>query len=146
MAIESKLLLTDLKWSGEGDFIIENGDLADTSINLGAAFIQEVQERVKSSTGDWGLQTDKGANMDDFIGETINKELQTQIEDAIVFSLTKDLFLDSQDFVVTAAPISTTQLAVRIDFDTSLTNLVPDSTILLKIVYDTSGKGPFIIG
>lgn len=143
--IEKRIRLTDLKWSQEGDFEVENGDIADTRYINGRAFIQEITERVKSSANDWKLQRNKGAGVDNFRGEINNIETQAQIENAIAFSLTRDRFLDQQDFTVMAAPVSTTEIAVRIEFDTSLTDVVPDSTIQLKLIYDTDGKGPFII-
>lgn len=143
--IDSKLKLTDLKWAGVGDFIIENGDIADTLSVSGLAFIQQIEERVKSGYKDWKLNPMEGAGLDEFKGKVNSLQTQREIENSIEFSFTKDLFLDRQDFKVTAAPISHTQVAVRIDFDTSLTDVVPDSTILIKVVYDTDGNGPFIV-
>lgn len=143
--IERRIRLTDLKWSQEGDYEVENGDVADTRYIPARAFLQEVTDRVKSSANDWKLLKNKGANVDDFKGEINNSDTHAQLENAISFSLTRDRFLDQQDFQVLAAPVSTTEVAVRIDFDTSLTDVVPDSTIQLKLIYDTDGKGPFII-
>ena len=143
--IEQRINLTDLKWSNEGDFIVENGDLADTKNIEGLAFLQEVSDRVKSSFADWQLMPEKGANLDEFIGMINSSSTQKAIEDAISFSFTKDNFLDRQDFQIAAIPVDNTQIAVRIDFDTSLTDVEADSTIQFKLIYDTSGKGPFIV-
>jgi hypothetical protein len=143
--IERRIKLTDLKWSIEGDFIIENGDLADTKNIAGLAFLQEVSDRVKSSFADWELMPDRGSNLDEFIGSINSARTQKAIEDAISFSFTKDNFLDRKDFQIAAVPIDNTQIAVRIDFETSLTEFDTDSTIQFKLIYDTSGKGPFIV-
>lgn len=143
--IEQRIRLTDFKWSQEGDYEIENGDIADTISKPGMAFVQEVTERIKSSANDWKLFKNKGANVDSFRGELNDANTHSQIENSISFSLTRDRFLDQQDFRVLAAPVSATEVAVRLDFDTSLTDVVPDSTIQVKVIYDTDGKGPFII-
>jgi hypothetical protein len=143
--IERRINLTDLKWSSDGDLVVENGDLADTKNVTGLAFLQEVSDRVKSSLGDWKLVPSKGADLDEFIGQTNSAKTQKAIESAISFSLTKDMFLSREDFQVTAIPINRTEIAVRIDFETSLTDVEPDSTIQFKLIYDTSGKGPFIV-
>lgn len=143
--IEQRIRLTDLKWSQEGDFEIENGDIADTVNIAGRAFIQEITDRIKSSVGEWKLLPNKGANVDDYKGEINNEDTHNELQTAISFSFTRDRFLDQQDFRVLAAPVSSTEVAVRIDFDTSLTDVVPDSTIQVKVIYDTDGKGPFII-
>lgn len=143
--LERNISIVDFKWSADGDFDLENGDIATTSAMPAKGFLQEVIDRIKSSTNDWRLQPRKGANVDDFQGEINNRQTHRRIENAISFALTYDLFLARQDFKVTAAPVSNSQVAVRIDFDTSLTDTVADSTIQVKVIYDTNGKGPFII-
>lgn len=143
--IERRINLTDLKWSSDGDLVIENGDLADTRYVVGLAFLQEVSDRVKSSLGDWKLTPTKGADLDEFIGQINSSATQQAVENAISFSLTKDMFLSREDFQVSAIPINQTEIAVRIDFDASLTDAEPDSTIQFKLIYDTTGKGPFIV-
>lgn len=145
MALQTKFSLIDFEWSSDGDWVIRNGDLADTKISTGRGFIQEVEDRVKSSFEDWKLQPKRGSNIEDFHGENNNQRTWKSIEAALGFSLTKDAFLDQQDFIVTAAPLSNTELAVRIDFNTSLTDAVPDSKIVVKVAYDLAGQGPFIV-
>jgi len=143
--IDLRLDMVDLSWSSSGDFIIENGDLADTFSTEGLGFIQEAEERVKSSAGDWKLLPEKGANIDEYHGEINNLDTWKSIESSITLALTADSFLNKQDFAITIAPITQTEIAIRIDFNASLTAIVPDSTIVIKVVYDLVGKGPFII-
>lgn len=145
MAIETRIEIVDLEWSLEGDFVIRNGDISDTENSKGRAFIQEVEDRTKSSFEEWKLLPNKGANIEEFSGEINNERTWKAIESSISFSLTKDGFLDQRDFTVTAAPVSNTSVAVRIDFNASLTNLIPDSKIVVKVVYDLQGQGPFIV-
>lgn len=145
MSIRKRINIVDMEWSSDGDFVIRNGDLSDTLNFRGMGFIQEVEDRVKSTLEDWKLLPKKGANIEEFYGEQNNKKTWKQIETAISFSLTKDGFLNSQDFSVTVAPLSNTEVAARIDFNISLTDTVPDSKIVVKVVYDLAGQGPFII-
>jgi protein tyrosine phosphatase len=145
MALQTKLPIIDLEWSSDGDFVLRNGDLADTKISKGRGFIQEVEDRVKSSTNDWKLLPRRGANIEEFHGEVNNQKTWKSIEAAISFSLVKDGFLEQQDFIVTAAPLSNTEVAVRIDFNASLTDTVPDSKIVVKVAYDLAGQGPFMV-
>ena len=145
MAIERRVGIVDFEWSGDGDWVIRNGDISDTNNSTGRAFIQEVEDRAKSAVDDWKLQPQKGANLEDFEGEVNNERTWKRIEAAIDFSLTKDGFLDQSDFIVTAAPVSNTEVAVRIDFYASLTNIIPDSKIVVKVVFDLKGQGPFIV-
>lgn len=145
MALNERIDLIDFKWSNDGDWVIENGDIADTSRAVGQGFIQEVQDRIKSSFDDYKLLARRGANLDDFEGEINNEATWSSIESNITFSLTLDGFLDDSDFIVTVAPLSESEVAARVDFNTSLTNVSPDSKITVKVVYDLNGKGPFII-
>ena len=145
MPIEKRIGIVDFEWSIDGDFVFRNGDLADTKISVGRAFIQQVEDRVKSSARDWKLELSKGANIEDFHGEINNEDTWKKIEAAIAFSLTKDGFLDQQEFLVTAAPLSNTEVAARIDFNTALTNVIPDSKIVVKVAYDLLGQGPFMV-
>jgi len=145
MAIETKIDIVDFEWSHDGDFVIRNGDISDTYKSLARGFIQEIEDRIKSSYEEWKLLPNRGANLDEFHGKINNEQTWKEIESTINFALTKDAFLDQQDFMVTAAPVSNTEVAVRIDLNASLTNSVPDSKIVVKVIYDLAGQGPFII-
>jgi len=145
MAIETRIELVDFEWSLDGDFVVRNGDLADTANSTGRGFIQEVEDRVKSSFGEWKLLSEKGANLEDFEGQVNNEATWKRVEAAIDFSLTKDGFLEQADFTSTAAPVSNIEIAVRIDFNAALTNVIPDSKIVVKVVFDLQGQGPFIV-
>jgi len=145
MAIERRIDIVDFEWSNDGDFIIRNGDISDTYRSVARGFIQEIEDRVKSSYEEWKLIPNRGANLDEFHGQINNEKTWKAIESTINFALTKDGFLDQQDFMVTAAPVSNTEIAVRIDFNASLTNVIPDSKIVVKVIYDLAGQGPFII-
>jgi hypothetical protein len=145
VSIQTSFEIIDYAWSVDGDFELRGGDIATTSTKRGKGFLQEVRDILMSSTGDWLLDRQRGANIDAFIGEVNSSNTRTRIEESIKFALTKDGFLEKQDFIVTAARASTTQTVVRIDFDTSLTDGEANSTIQFNIVYDTDGKGPYII-
>ena len=145
MAIETRIELVDISWSSEGDFIINNGDLGDTFQNIGKGFIQEIEDRVKSAFKDWKLLPNRGSDLNEFEGQVNNEDTWRDIELSISLALTRDSFLEQQDFVVTTAPLSNTQIGIRIDFNVALTNIVPDSTITVKVIYDLKGLGPFII-
>lgn len=145
MSIQRNFEIIDYEWTADGDFALRGGDIATTVNKRGKGFLQEVRDRVMSSYGDWLLDKQRGANIDTYVGEINSPSMRAEIEDSIRFCLTKDGFLEKQDFTVLAARASTTQVVVRIDFDTSLTNGEADSTIQFNIVYDTDGKGPYII-
>lgn len=143
--INEAIGIVDLKWSNDGDFTLANGDLADTIHVTGSGFLQEVEDRVKSSSGDWKLYPSKGSNLEDFKGENNDPLTWALIEQSITYALTANQFLNKNDFKIVIAPISPDEIAIKIDFDVSLTEVQPDSTISIKMIYNLDGNGPFII-
>jgi len=145
MSIDTAISLVDFEWSSDGDFVIRKGDLSDTYDSTGKGFVQECEDRIKSEQFDWKLLPTKGANLIDFFGENNTEKTRKTIEEIIKTSLTEDGFLDSSDVSVYAAPLSSTEIVVRVDIDTQGIEEIPDSEIIIKIVYDLQGQGPFIL-
>jgi hypothetical protein len=143
--IEERINIVDLRWSQQGDFIIKNGDISDTSNKPAEGFLQEVADRIKSSFGDWASMPDRGANIDSFFGAINDENTWDELEMAIEESLTKNYFLFNQDFNVLVAPLSIDEVGIRIDFDTSLTATIPDSTMILKAIYSFKSNEIYIV-
>lgn len=135
----------DFKWSDMGDFIVNGGDLEDTRELQGTGFIEEVQRRVKSGFGDWKLAEDDGANLHVYENRINNEATWRDISDAISFSLTKDFFLVPLDFQVFVAPVSTNEVAVRIEFSDNIRRQIDPKLHNVKIVYNLEGQGPFVM-
>lgn len=142
--IRNRIGLIDVKWSSDGDFIIEVGDMGDSKVSPGLAFLQEAEDRVKSSFNDWKLQDLKGANLEEFEGRENNQTTWSAIEESIKYSFTKDSWLDASDFSVFVAPVSRFEVGIRIDFNTALTNIVVDSKITIRVIYDLQENRSFI--
>ena len=143
--ITKRISMVDFGWTSQGDLELFNGDIADTVNTVGKAFIQEVGDRIRSSQGEWTMYPTRGADIDQFIGEINDREVRDGISDSIKFALTKDSFLTRNDFTILVARVATTEVAIRIDFDTSLVDVEPHSSLQFNVLYDTDGKGPFII-
>jgi len=143
--IEDRIEMVDFGWSSEGDFILMNGDIYDTDKKPGEGFQQEVEDRIKSSLRDWKLYEYRGADIEEYHGELNNETTWVNMGNSLDYSLTNDNFLNRQDFIISIAPVSNTGVAIRIDFDTSLTDITPDSTISVKVAFDLNGQRPFII-
>ncbi len=65
----------DLWYSGDGDLVVGgDGDLRDTSDDKSRtrALIQEIQQVLSSSTGDWKSNPTFAADLAEFIGEIAN--------------------------------------------------------------------------
>lgn len=143
MALEDVIEQNDLAWSDEGDFIIDRGDIGTTLSSLTRIITQEIADRIKSSSGDWKLYRDRGAGLESFRGEVNNERTRRLIKLSVSKALTRNRFMEEDDFSVSVAPISHNSVAIRIDVDMTQFNSFPDDTFVFKAIYDTEGKGPF---
>ena len=135
----------DLLFSEIGDFIIENGDLKDTRYLRGIGFIEEVESRLKSSTNDWTLNPDYGANIGSFRGLSNSKVAWRRLEDSISYALTQDGFLLIGDFSVFAIGINESQVAVKIVFSDNIRKDIDYKIQDVRIVFDLLSDGPRIM-
>lgn len=135
----------DLLWSDIGDFLVQTGDLRDTREMSGLGFIDEIERRIQSSFGDWKLKPEEGANLHIFRGKINNEETWGEIRDSISFALIADNFLTISDFEIYVAPISHSEVAIRIDFSDNIKRKIDERIQTIKVVYDLNGQGPFIM-
>ncbi|MDD3412425.1 MAG: hypothetical protein PHY47_00330 [Lachnospiraceae bacterium] len=135
----------DLTWSDMGDFTVALGDIEDTRAVKGKGFIEECQRRIQSSFNDWKLRNQDGANLHVFKDRINNEILWNEIKDSIVFALTFDSFLSPLDLTVHVAPVSATEVAVRIDFSDNIKKHIDPSLHMIKVIYNLTGEGPFIM-
>lgn len=79
MATKADRFTTDDLWYSElGDFVVDDsGDLKDTSVDQSRtrALIQEIQQVLTSSTGDWKTDPTFAADLGDFIGEAASYKI-----------------------------------------------------------------------
>lgn len=143
--INTRIPLVDLKFTQVGDLSIKQGDLEDTSRVPGLAFRQEVRNRISSAIGSWKTAPRIGSNIDTFEGLPNNADTGAKLENDAANALTKDGFLNRNDFHVKAIPVSQIAILLRIQFRGILTDQLPDSTIVFSIIHDLSGRGPFIV-
>ena len=143
--INARIGLVDVSWSAAGDFILEKGDLQDTGKVFGLAFLQEVKARVSTTVGDWATVPNLGCYLDQMSGQPNNQNTANALQAAITYSLTNDNYLAPSDFSINVIPMSISNLLIRITFLGILTNQPINSKMVLNIVYDLTGKGPFIV-
>lgn len=71
--------------------------------------------RLKTYKGDFELEPNCGANLEDLIGEPNAPETGERACIKVKEALTHDGFLDESDFTVRASPLSITELLILID-------------------------------
>jgi hypothetical protein len=107
--------INDLYFTGEGDFNLgDNGDLEDTKYYAYRGFIQRVLNRMKSTRGDWPLQSSVGADLHSFIGSPNTKEIALDIQDRIRVELEQENLLLGGELQVKVFPTSKYSVAIAL--------------------------------
>lgn len=95
---------TDIVFDDYGDVQISNGDIKIISNRL-LILRQHSIDRIKSSFGDYKLYKNLGADLNYYIGKPITNNIESQIEESIIRSLTIDGFLERRQIACVATLI-----------------------------------------
>ena len=137
------ILATDLRWSWDGDFVVTDGDLADTSLNRLLSLIQEAKSRVKSDIGDWKLHPYLGASLSELQGEPNTPALAQEGVTRIKAALEKNNFIPSGMVDVSYVPIDNETILFKIKI--SIAGANNNEIIQLGLVVDFAEEGIFFI-
>ena len=136
---------TDLRFSQNGDFIVQHGDLLDTFELNGLGFIEEVELRIKSSANDWYFDSEYGASLHVFEGRMITPALLENIKESIVSALTYNNFLTPSGFNVQIGIIDIDEVAVKIIFSDNIRNLIDYKIQDVRIIFDLKNGTPRVV-
>lgn len=130
----------DLWWTDEADFHLSGeGDIDDTSSDLLRSVEQEMRSRIRSSPGDWLVDVELGAGLDDYVGEVNSKALAREIRLQIINALTQGGLVSAADLSVRAMPIDAHTIVFRLGLKA---NSVTDrSEVAVQLLYDTNWNG-----
>lgn len=98
----------DLEIGYDGDFAVVYDD--DVTV-------ENIRFRLQTYKGDYALEPDCGASLEDFIGEPNTKELGVKVEEAVTDALTHDGFLSDSDFTVRVSPLGPAKLLIAVQVD-----------------------------
>ncbi len=97
----------DLSWDAmNGDLELgPEGDIGDTSRDVLKAFRAEIQNRVKSTFGDWRIHPNLAASLDTLIGQPFNTQTAEDGIAKIITALTVNNFVSRPDISVRWFPM-----------------------------------------
>ena len=107
---------TDLTFSDDMDFIVDSdtGDFRISTELTGEVTTQMVIKRIFSSSGDWKIHPQCGANLSAFRGFPLDSGLITLIKSRIVDELTREFLFHSGKISVKVIPLTKNLLTVII--------------------------------
>jgi hypothetical protein len=116
-------IMKDLWLTEEGEPVLENGDFA---ISLGTdSLLQNILYRLKTVISDWVLCPECGASLEQLIGEPNSQETADRMEEQVLYALTHDGFLFSDELEIITLPVdkNTILLTVFVTFEGKQTSL-----------------------
>lgn len=103
----------DLYFTDSGDFVLgDNGDFRDTKNDHLRGFVQRMVTRVMSNQGDWRLQPQVGANLQEFLGKQNTREVGDRVKQRVQSELIGGGVLRAQELLVDVIPLSSTSIAI----------------------------------
>ena len=75
---------------------------------------QNIVFRLKTYQGDWTLEPDCGASLEDMVGEENSERVGDEIKTRVVEALTHDGFIAISDLTVETAPLTANTIAVLV--------------------------------
>lgn len=105
----------DLKFSEDGDLVIEDGDFQVASSPRTVK--QEILNRIQTNNPDWFRHLN-GADLEDLVGEDNTRELAERGARQIERCLTHDGYLSSSDFNIDYVPTGPREITFYIRVNT----------------------------
>lgn len=134
----------DFKWTGSGDFALEQGDLADTQEDTLLSLKQEIQTICKSSLGEWEIWPGIGAGLSDFVGEPNVRSTAELIHDRVRIAIISQGIVNEEDLVVNVIPTHRFEVLIIIRVKaiaTPYNNLSSGNVLVVSAIYDYLDQG-----
>ena len=139
----------DLSFDWNGDYDIgNNGDIKDTSRDGLDSLIHQLHDICASLPGDWELYPNRGAGLDDFLGEPNNKVTSILIQDRLKLAIVSANLIPENDLKIRTIPIHKNKLLIILSVNaiaTSKNSLVRGQSLYVAFVYDTIEKEVFFL-
>ena len=139
----------DTKFDWSGDYSIgSDGDIADTSDDLLASLVQEIQTICKSEVGDWLADPSVGATLSDFVGSPNTQDTANKLYTRLIIKLTENGIVSREDLNIQIVPIGIYQVMIMISVSVAATannKLTAGQVVNVNIIYDTSENGILVV-
>ena len=114
----------DLKCAYSGDLIIEDGDLADTSLNTSETYYQILRDLLASKPGENLIYPLLGIDFSPFTGRINSASLGRDMAKIIKTKISETTYLYGNEFNIEPFPIGENTIAFKIGFGSSQNSFV----------------------
>ena len=130
----------DFKFSWNGDFAEEAGDLQDTSDDYILSLLQEIHTICASSLKDWKLYPRRAASLDDFVGEPNTKSSASAIKNRLQLAISSAGVVQEADLTIRVIPIHIYKVLIIIGVNAIATenNSLIKNQVVTSFLFDTN--------
>lgn len=139
----------DVRFSWNGDLVRgDQGDIKHTSDDALQSLLDQIHSVCASALLDWEVYPNRGATLDDFVGEPNTRTTGRRIRDRVRLSLISADLVSEEDLQVRVVPVHVHKVLIIIKIDaipTVFNGLKPEETLQTAVVFDTLEQGVFFL-
>ena len=138
----------DCWWTSQGDFVLDGGDLKDTSEDGLRSLVQDLTTISKSSVGDWKLLPGLGANVDESLGKPNSQATGQLLHDRLRIAIVSAGVVAEEDLFITVIPVSRDEMLIieRVRANPTPYNRLGQGQVLtIELVYSSQEKNMYIV-
>ena len=138
----------DLRFSRAGDYVEENGDLADTSDDGLLSLIQELADVAKCELTDWELYPGRGFGPEDFVGRKNTAHLGKLMHDRLRVAYVSQGLVNDEDLYIRVVPILKTEVLILVRINalpTPYNSLGQGESLVVQMLFNYAEKGIFVL-
>lgn len=139
----------DVRFHWNGDFgLDDNGDLEINASDGLLSLRDQIHLICASMAEDWEFYPNKGASLDDYVGEPNNRSTGDQIRERIRISLVSSRIVSDEDLEVRVIPVHIYKILVVIRINvvaTIFNNLAQGDLFQTALVFDTLEQSVFFL-
>lgn len=139
----------DISFDWNGDLELSSGDIKDTSDNSLQSLLDQIHIICASALEDWEIYPNKGAGLNDFVGEPNTRYMGDRIHDRLRIALTSAGIVSEEDLEIRVVPIQIYKVLILIRIDAIATAFNPlniGEKLQTALVFDTLEQGVFFLG
>lgn len=138
----------DLWWTTAGDFVIEAGDIKDTSEDGLRSLVQDLITVSASSLREWRLLPGLGANIGEAIGKPNQEAVGRLVHDRLRAAIISQNIVEEEDLLITVLPVSRDELLVIyrvLALPSPYNKLGQGYALVVEVVYSHQERGMFVL-
>lgn len=131
----------DLRFAWNGDFLRDDsGDLAINRDDALKSILDQIHSICASALEDWEIYPNRGAGLDDFVGEPNTRYQADRIHDRLRLALTSAGIVETEDLQIRVVPVHINKvlILIRIAAVATTFNALQDGELLqTAVVFDS---------